>query len=136
MIKVETIGMLDTAKINPVITSADDVVNNQFVTYEENEYLIANTLTGDNAYREDVVLKAGEYLNGYLVKAWEGQNLVVDSKHVNGDYADYAVAKKVLVIGEDGKLAEGEKPASGVYFVVVDKCTLTEQAIKVRVCVA
>lgn len=136
MIKVETIGMLDTARINPVITSEDDVVNNQFVTYEENDYLIANTLTGDDAYKDDVVLKAGEYLNGYLLKAWDGQNLVIDSKHVTGDYATYAVADTVLVIGEDGKLAVGEKPASGVYFVVTDKCTLTGQAIKARVCVA
>lgn len=136
MIKIETLGMLDVAKVNPVITSENDVVNNQFITYEDNAYLVANTLTGDNAYRDDVVLKAGEYLNGYLVKAWEGQNLVIDSKHVTGDYATYAVAEKVLVIGEDGKLTEGEKPADGVYFVVVGKCTLTGQAIKVRVCVA
>ena len=51
MIKVETIGMLDVAKINPVITSENDVVNNQFIKHEENDYVIANTLTGDNAYR-------------------------------------------------------------------------------------
>ena len=40
------------------------------------------------------------------------------------------------MVGEDGKLAVGEAPASGVYFVVTDKCTLTEKAIKARVCVA
>lgn len=136
MIKVETIGMLDVAKVNPVITSESDVTNNQFIKHEDNVYLVANTLVGDDSYREDVVIKAGEYLNGYLVKAWDGQKLVIDGKHVTGDYATYSTKDTVLVVGEDGKLAAGEKPASGVYFVVTDKCTFTEKAIKVRVCVA
>lgn len=136
MIKVETIGMLDVAKVNPVITSESDVTNNQFIKHEDNVYLVANTLVGDDTYREDVVIKAGEYLNGYLVKAWDGQKLVIDGKHVTGDYATYSAKDTVLVVGEDGKLAVGEKPASGVYFVVTDKCTLTEKAIKARVCVA
>lgn len=136
MIKVETIGMLDVAKVNPVITSESDVTNNQFITYEGNVYLIANTLAGDDYCREDVVIKAGEYLNGYLVKAWDGQKLIIDSKHVTGDYATYSAKDTVLVVGEDGKLAVGEAPASGIYFTVTDKCTLTEKAIKARVCVA
>lgn len=137
MIKVETIGMLDVAKVNPVITSESDVTNNQFITHEDNVYLVANTLVGDDSYREDVVIKAGEYLNGYLVKAWEGQKLVIDGKHVTGEYATYSVKDTVLVVGKDGKLAVSEAaPDSGVYFVVTDKCTLTEKAIKARVCVA
>lgn len=136
MIKIETIGMLDVAKINPVIKSETDVVNNQFITYEDDTYLIANTLVGDEAYRDDVTIKAGEYLNGYLVKAWEGQILVLDGKHVTGEYDTYSVKDTVLTVGEDGKLAVGEAPDSGVYFVVTDKCTLTEKAIKARICVA
>lgn len=137
MIKVETIGMLDVAKVNPVITSESDITNNQFITHEDNVYLVANTLVGDDSYREDVVIKAGEYLNGYLVKAWDGQKLVIDGKHVTGEYATYSVKDTILVVGNDGKLAVGEAaPESGVYFVVTDKCTLTEKAIKARVCVA
>lgn len=135
MIKVETIGMLDIAKVNPVITSESDVINNQFITHEDNLYLVANTLLGDDAGREDVVIKAGEYLNGYLVKVWDGQKLVIDGKHVTGDYSTYSVKDTVLVVGENGKLAVGKAPASGICFVVTDKCTLTEKAIKARVCV-
>lgn len=136
MIKLETIGMIDVAKVNPVVTSENDVTNYQFVTHEDNVYLIANTLRGDDSYREDVVIKAGEYLNGFLVKAFDGQKLVIDGKHVTGEYATYSAKDTVLVVGDDGKLAVGETPASGVYFVVTDKCTLTEKAIKARVCVA
>ena len=136
MIKVETIGMIDVAKVNPVITSANDVENYQFITHEDNVYLVANTLNGDDSCREDVTIKAGEYLNGYLVKAWDGQNLIIDGKHITGDYATYSVKDTVLTVGADGKLAVGEAPDTGVYFVVTDKCTLTEKAIKARVCVA
>lgn len=137
MIACETIGMLDVAKVNPVITSASDVVNNQFITHEDNVYLVANTLTGDDSYREDVVIKAGEYLNGYLVKAWEGQNLIIDAKHIEGEYNTYAVKNKILTIETDGKLKEGEKPSAGtVYLTVTDKCTLTEKAVKAKICVA
>ena len=136
MIKIETLGMFDVAKVNPVITSETDTTNYQFVTYEDEVYLIANTLTGDDSYCEDVVIKAGDFLNGYLVKAWEGQNLIVDAKHITGEYDTYSAKDTVLVVGDDGKLESNTAPESGVYFSVVDKCHLTEKAVKVRVCVA
>lgn len=141
MIKVETIGMLDVAKVNPVITSESDVTNNQFITHEDNVYLVANTLVGDDSYREDITFKAGEYLNGYLIKAWEGQKLVVDEKHIkyatNKSYSDIVSGTTLLKVNTDGKLEVVESaPASGVYFKVTDKCNLTEKAIKVLVIVA
>lgn len=136
MIKVETLGMLDIAKINPVLTSSDDVVNYSVITVDGITYLISNTITGDDSYREDVVIPAGESLNGYDVEAWKGQKLVVDGKHVTDGITDLEV-EAVLTVGEDGKLTKGSKPATGVYFVVTDKgITLTEPAIKVRVMVA
>lgn len=135
MIKVETLGMIDVAKVNPVITSTSDVENYQFITHENNVYLVANTLNGDDFGKENVTIKAGEYLNGFLVKAWEGQNLIIDAKHITGTYATYSVKDTILTIGSDGKLAVGTAPASGVYFIVSDKCTLTEKAVKARVVV-
>ena len=134
MIKVETLGMLDVAKINPVIKSEDDVANYSFLTVDNDLYLISNTITGDDSYKEDVVIPAGEYLNGYLVKAWEGQKLVVDAKHIDEDISSLTVGT-VLVVGEDGILVSGS--AAGVHFVVTDtKVNLTEQAVKVKVVVA
>ena len=133
MIKVETLGMLDVAKINPVLKSDKDVANYSFITDEGDVYLVSNTIVGDDSYRENITIPAGEYLNGYLVKAWEGQKLVVDGKHVTGGVA--ALNKDdVLVVAEDGTLKVGE--ATGVHFVVTDKVTLTEAAIKVKVVVA
>lgn len=140
MIKLETIGALDVAKINPVLTSASNVANYTFITNNSILYLIANTLTGDDAYREDVVIKAGEYLNGYQVDALAGLKLVVDEKHIayaaNKSYSDLAV-NNVLTVDANGKLAvAAETPASGVYFKIIEKVTLTEPAVKVLVCVA
>jgi hypothetical protein len=134
MIKVETIGMLDVAKINPVLTSDKDVTNNDFITDNGILYLIDNTIVGDDAYKDGAVIPAGEYLNGYQVKAWEGQKLVVDGKHVTDGIS--ALKKgDVLVAGDDGKLEKGD--ATGVHFVVSDTgVVLTEAAIKVVVTVA
>lgn len=134
MIKVETLGMLDVAKVNPVLTHEEDVKNYSFLTVDDELYLIANTITGDNAYREDVTIPAGEYLNGFLVRAWDAQKLVIDGKHIQDELSTVDV-NDTLVADEDGTLKKGE--AAGVHFVVTDKgVTLTGAAVKAKVVVA
>lgn len=131
MIKTETIGMYDVAKINPTLVSDKEVANHSFITVDNILYLIDNTVVGDDAYREGIVFPAGEKLNGYAVKAWEGQKLVVDGKHVEGGIA--SLNDGDILVAKDGKLATGE--AVGTYFIVAGKTTLTEPAIKVTVAV-
>lgn len=134
MIKVETIGMLEHSKVNPVLVHESDVANYSFLTVDGDVYLISNTVTGDMAYAKDYTIPAGEYLNGFLVKAWEGQKLVIDGKHIQDEVAELAV-EDVLVPQEDGTLKKGE--ASGVHLVITDiGVTLTEAAVKAKVVVA
>jgi hypothetical protein len=133
MIKVETLGMLDIAKINPVLKSEEDVKNYSFLTADGILYLISNTVVGDDAYLKDVVIPAGDFLNGYQVDAWVGQKLVIDGKHIEGGVAALNVGD-ALVVAEDGGLKAGS--AAGVHFVITDKTTLTEAAVKARVAVA
>lgn len=142
MIKFETIGMFDTAKNNPVITSASAVANYSFITYDGDLYFISNIVTGGKAYVDDVTFAAGEKLRGFLVKSLEGQKLVVDSKHIKfGDGQTYAsnITAGTTLMGVDsttGKLQIiNSAPASGIYFKVTDKTTLTSDAIKVKVIV-
>ena len=147
MIKVETIGMLDVAKINPVLTSSSDVTNNSFIVANGITYLILNDIHGDDAYKDAVTIKAGDFLNGYDVSAWAGQKLVIDEKHiaygVSEDYDDLVVEDvatstdgTMLKVKTGGKLETTDTaPTSGVYFVVTDKVTLTEKAVKARVVV-
>ena len=141
MIKVETIGMIDNAVLNSVLQSAKEVANYQFITDDGDTYLVCNTVAGDDAYIDDVKFAAGEYLNGYNVKAWEGQKLVVDDKHIaydsNKTYADLVAGTTLLTVNAEGKLAVAYvAPESGVYFKVTDKCRLTGNAVKVKVYVA
>lgn len=135
MIKVETLGMLDAAKVNPVLQHTEDVKNYSFLTVDDELYLISNTITGDNSYREDVVIPAGEYLNGFLVKAWDGQKLVIDGKHIQ-DELDGLNVGDALEAQEDGSLKKADS-ATGVHLVITDKgVTLTGAAIKAKVVAA
>ena len=138
MIKVETVGMYDIAKINPVLKSANDVVNNSFLTVGGITYVILNDINGDDAYKDGVVIKAGEYLNGYDLSAWAGQKLVIDEKHITyasgADYDDITAGTTLLKPKTDGTLeVTSTAPESGVYFKVTDKVTLTGKAVKVLI---
>lgn len=146
MIKCNTLGMLDVAKLNPVLKVNSEVKNYQFVTDNGIVYLVCNTLTGDDADKEDLKFKANTFLNGYAVKAWEGQELIADEKHIayaaaSGDtpaetYASITAGTTLLTINNDGKLAiAASAPASGLYFKATAKCRLTEKAVKLLVIV-
>ena len=133
--------MIDNAVLNSVLQSEKEVANYQFITNDGDTYLVCNTVAGDDAYIDDVKFAAGEYLNGYNVKAWEGQKLVVDDKHIayasEKTYADLVAGTTLLTVNAEGKLAVASvAPESGVYFKVTDKCRLTGNAVKGKVCVA
>lgn len=141
MIKVEVIGMIDNSVNNPLLTSTKEVGNYDFIVEDGETYLVCNTVTGDDSYKEDIKFPKGTYLNGYNVKAWEGQKLVVDEKHIaytdGKTYADLKSTVNFLTVDANGKLTNASaEPTSGVYFKVTDKCKLTENAIKVKVMVA
>lgn len=140
MIKCETIGMLDVAKINPVLTSVNNVTNNSFITVDDVTYLVANDISGDDAYVDGVVIEAGKYLNGYDLSAWVNQNLVADEKHIaygsGEDYDDITAGTTLLTIDANGKLEiAANAPQSGFYFKVVAKTVLTEKAVKIKIMV-
>lgn len=143
MIKVNSIGMFDVAKNNPIIQSQTAEKNYSFITYGGDLYVIMNTVVGDKSYVDDATFDAGEYLNGFLVKAWEGQELVVDKKQIKfGDGEKYSTSitagTTIMTVDSTTKklqIAESV-PVSGVYFKVTEKCTLTEEAVKVKVMIA
>jgi hypothetical protein len=77
MIKVQTLGMYDVAKNNPVLKSATDITNYSFLVDDGDEYVIMQSINGDDSYKEGITIPAGTPLNGFQLKAWEGQNLVI-----------------------------------------------------------
>jgi hypothetical protein len=141
MIKIGSLGMYDIAKIDPTLTSQNDVANYSFITVDGILYLVMNTITGDKAYIDDAVIPAGECLNGYQVDAWLGQKLVVDEKHIaygsGVDFDDITAGTTLLTVANSGKLQIAQSaPQSGIYFKVTDKTVLTENAVKVKVMTA
>ena len=135
MIKCETLGMLDVAKNNPVLKSDKDVANYSFIVDDGDTYVVMNSINGDNSYKDDVVIAAGEPLNGFNLKAWDGQRLVIDGKHIDGEYETVSTTDTVLVVDTaTGKLKSGS--ASGVHLVVKDKARLTEDAVVAKIVVA
>ena len=141
MIKPETLGMYAIAKLEGVLTSENDVKNYSFLTIDGITYLIVNDGKGDDAYKEGIVIKAGEFLNGYDISTWVGKKLVIDEKHISygtgEDYDDITAGTTLLKAKADGTLEiAAEAPESGIYFKVTDKVTLTEKAVKAVIMVA
>lgn len=135
MIKCETLGMLDVAKNNPVLKSEKDLANYSFIKFDGDFYVIMNEIVGDASYAKDVVIKAGEFLNGFNLEAWKSQRLIIDAKHIDGKFESVSAEGTVLVIDEaTGKLKVGE--ASGVHFVVKAVTRLTEDAVIAKIAVA
>lgn len=135
MIKFETIGGIEAAKINPTITSDKAVKNYSFITVEDILYIVMNTVNGDDSYVDDITFEAGEYLDGIDVKSLENLKLIVDGKHITDGVADLTKGS-TLIVADDGTLKTGTA-TDGVYFEVTDTgIRLTEAAVKVRVKVA
>lgn len=141
MIKWKTIGQLDVAKNNPVLTSTADVDNYSFIEDDGDLYVIMNEFSGDDAYKKNVTIPKGEYLNGFLVKAWDGQILIVDEEHIS-----YGLSESYESITPGttlfAKKASSNKleiidaaPDSGVYFKAVKKVHLTGNAVELKVMV-
>ena len=126
MIKPELVGQISNSVNNPVLTSANAVPNYSFLTDNGIVYLIANTLSGDDSYVDDITFAAGEYLNGFDVSAWKNQKLVIDERHIaygsGEDFDDITAGTTILVI-DSGALKIGSAPESGLYFKVTEKMT-------------
>ena len=141
MIKCETLGMIQIAKNNPVLTSETDTAIYDFITQDGITYLVANTLSGDEVYQDDIVIKAGDPISGFEILPWEGMRLIIDEKHIAyGDgesYDDIVAGTTLMEINDDGKVEiVATAPNDGIYFKVVEKCRLTENAVKVLIVIA
>ena len=137
MIKVQTLGMYDVAKNTPVLKSASAVANYSFLVDDGDQYVVMQSINGDDSYKEGITIPAGQPINGFQLKAWDGQKLIIDGKHIDGTYATVSVTGTILVIDTaTGKIKVGTAPASGAYFVVKGTTTLTEAAVIAKVVVA
>lgn len=87
-IKFRTLGCIDVAKNNPVLTHEAAVKNFSVVTKDDVSYLVWNEFSGDESYLKDRVIAAGDYLNGYNLSANIDQELVITADMINEDIDD------------------------------------------------
>ena len=137
MIKIEHVGMFDRAVVNPMLTAQTATANYTIINDANGDaYLVVNKFEGDNAYRDGMVIPAGEFLNGYLLKSLKGQNLVIEGKHVDGGIENAEVGD-TLVVNEDGVFEIGETTGKNLYLVITDvDARLAEKAVKAKIVVA
>ena len=88
---------------------------------------------------ENAIIAKDDYLNLFLVRAWDTKELLIDAKHITfGDGETYAsdivAGTTLLTIAGDGTLQiAADTPESGVYFKVTAKTVLTEQAVRAKI---
>lgn len=160
MVKIFSVGMIEhDAKNHPVAVAATEVPNGYIFTegadgtasapvagasgakQTADLFIALNDHIGD--YRgTNKTIPAGDPLNGYMLKAWDGQYLELDEDNITyGDsesYASITAGTTNMVAGTDGKFAIAAAVTYyGLYFKVVEKIRMgTKNGIRVQIVVA
>ncbi len=155
MIKVKTIGMIEkNAKNNPTVKAHQDLKNGALHTVSngvtelpkvgtsddkqsKNICVALNTGSGDKQHT-DFTIKKGEYVNSYLLNAWEGQEIVFDESHItyenSEDYSKIKPNETKLIAGEDGNFkVETDVSNYQIYFEVTEKLQFNGNAVSAKI---
>lgn len=156
MIKVRTIGMIDkNLKNDPTIKAHEDIPNGYLCTISEgktvapvagasgspqskNLRIVLNTPLGDDCYT-NITIRKDAYANTFMLKEWDGQELVFDESHITyaseKSYKDLTVGTK-LIANTDGKFAVSTDVSNyGVYFEIVNKISFNGNGIIAKIVV-
>lgn len=148
MIKLETLGMHKNIKNDPTVKAHADIDNGYVFTIGAGHVTAAPTADtakgvdlwfahneryDDNRYT-DAKIAAGEYVNAYLLKEFDHQNLIIDEDSLTTAYASLAVGD-TMVVDTNGKFAK-ETTLTGykVYVTIVEKMKYgTKDAVRAQV---
>lgn len=145
MVTFSTIEQLEhSAHNDPTVKAHADVPNGYFfivtngasaVPTAGGELWVAiNTPLGDDRFLAETTIKAGERLNAYRVKDWDGKELIVTQGSVKSAISGLDVGT-VLKAGADGKL-DASGVNTTVTFTVVEKINyMGAAAMRVKVAV-
>ncbi len=155
MIKVKTIGMIEkNAKNNPVVKAHQDLKNGALhvaadevtafptdgtaeAKQDKNICIALNIASGDDRYT-DFTIKKGEFVNSYLLRAWDGQEIVFDESHItyakDEDYSKIIPGSTKLVAGVDGNFKTSADVSNyGIYFEVTGKSQFCGNAVSAKI---
>ena len=151
MIKLETIGMSKNIKNDPTVKAHAAIDNGYVFTIGSNHATAAPTADtakgldlwfahnerfDDNRYT-DAKIAQGEYVNAYLLKEFDHQNLIIDEDSLTTSYASLSVGD-TMVVDTYGKFAK-ETTLTGykIYVTIVEKFVLgTKNAVRATVVLA
>lgn len=151
MIKFETIGMHKYIKNDPTVKAHADIDNGYVFTIDSNHKTAAPTSTtakgldlwfahneryDDNRYTDAKIL-TGEYVNAYLLKEFDHQNLIIDEDSLTTAFDSLAVGD-TMVVDTYGKFAK-ETTLTGykVYVTILEKMVFgAKNAVRVQVVLA
>ena len=146
MVSFSTIEQIEhSAHNDPTVKAHANVPNGYFfiissgasaVPTAAGELWVAiNTPLGDDRYLADYVIKAGERLNGYRVKDWDGKELIVTQANLTDTVASLAVGD-TLKADATGKLAKAGINTTVTFSVVEKLAYLGEAGIRVKIAAA
>lgn len=147
MIKLETVGMFNHIKNDPTVKAHAELANGAVFTIADGKtvyptadtakgaelWIAMNTFGGDERYT-DAKIPAYDYVNAYLLKEFDHQNLIIDADNLNGTPA----AGKKLVANTAGQfLVTDTITGYAVYLEVLEVITFGgKTAVRAKVVVA
>lgn len=155
MLKLKTIGMIEkNEKGNPIIKAHEDLKNGVLHTVlggltvfpvagtsgtkqTKNICVALNTVSGDKQFT-DFTIKKGEFVNSYLLSAWDGQEIIFDESHItygnSEDYSKIIVGTTKLVANTDGNFKiETDVSNYEIYFEVTEKLQFNGNAVSAKI---
>ncbi len=154
MVKVKTIGMIEkNAKNEPTVKAHADLKNGTIFVISsgvtaypaegtsgshqtKDLYIALNSGSGDERFT-DFTIKKDDFVNGYLLRAWENQEIIFDESHIeygeNQSYSSLDVGTK-LVATNSGKFKIEPSVANyGIYFEITEKLQFCGNAVSVKI---
>ena len=154
MVKVKTIGMIEkNAKNEPTVKAHADLKNGTIFVISsgvtaypaegtsgshqtKDLYIALNSGSGDERFT-DFVIKKDDFVNGYLLRAWENQELIFDESHIeygeNQSYASLAVGTKLVATNSGKFKIESNVANYGLYFEITEKLQFCGNGISAKI---
>lgn len=166
MVKLNTIGMIaDNKKSDPTVVAHAEILNGYLHTVSEDGKTAApaagtsstsqaadlkialNTQVGDDQYADGYKITAGDKVNSFALKEWDGQNITVNETNITYEtgqtyanitaYVNATTPATLFVAGTDGNFAIANETVAGyhkVYFKTKKKVNYAGNAVDLQIC--
>ena len=154
MVKEKTIGMIEkNAKNEPTVKAHADlkngtifVISNGVTAYPtegtsgshqtKDLYIALNSGSGDERFT-DFTIKKDDFVNGFLLRAWENQEIIFDESHIeygqNQSYSSLNVGTKLVATSSGKFKIESSVTNYGIYFEITEKLQFNGNAVSAKI---